>query len=116
MSISSEIGLDTDARRLALEVIATLVNVKTIAADQLLRRAGVTDDLARRFVGERDPVTNQKRSKREAGMIVLDALGETGEDGQVGLDPEDHRDCVAVGRLPLGARRISSASGGPEGP
>jgi hypothetical protein len=83
LSISSELTLDTDARRLALEVIATLVNVKTVAADQLLRRAGVNDDLIRRFIGERDPVTGQKRSKREAGTLVLDALGEIGEDGPV---------------------------------
>ena len=83
MSISSEITLDTDARRLALEVIATLVNVKTVAADQLLRRAGVNDDLIRRFISERDPITDQKRSKREAGTIVLDALSEIGEAGPV---------------------------------
>jgi hypothetical protein len=37
--------VDADARRLAIEAIATLVYVKKTAADQLLRRAGVPEDL-----------------------------------------------------------------------
>ena len=37
--------LDSDGKRLAIEVIATLVNVKKTAADQLLRRAGVTEQM-----------------------------------------------------------------------
>jgi hypothetical protein len=83
LSISSELSPDADSRRLALEVIATLVNVKTSAADQLLRRAGVKDDLIRRFLSERDPITGQRRSKREAGTMVLEALAKLGEDGPV---------------------------------
>lgn len=35
---------DADTRRLALEIIATLVNIKKNAADQLLVPAGVSDD------------------------------------------------------------------------
>lgn len=65
---------DSDARRLALEAIATLANIKSTAADLLLRRAGVSEALIRRFLTDRDPATSKKRSKREAGAIVLEEL------------------------------------------
>ncbi|MER9548345.1 hypothetical protein [Mesorhizobium sp. M0322] len=74
---------DADARRLALEAIATLVYVKKTAADQILRRAGVPEDLIRRFLTERDPATGEKRSKRDAGAIVLEELATTGADHAV---------------------------------
>jgi hypothetical protein len=62
---------NVDARRLALEAIATLAYVKKTAADQVLRRAGVPEDLILRFLTDRDPATGQKRSKRDAGALVL---------------------------------------------
>jgi len=74
---------DADARRLALEAIATLTYVKRTAADQLLRRAGVPEDLIRRFLTERDPATGEKRSKRDAGALVLDELARAGRDHEV---------------------------------
>lgn len=79
----SETPLAVDARRLALEIIATLVNVKKTAADRLLRPAGVQDELIRRFLWERDPSTGEKRSKREAGAVLLEALAVAGEEGSV---------------------------------
>lgn len=66
--------IDTDARRLALEVIATLVYVKKTAAEQVLRPAGIPEDLIRRFLTERDASTGDRRSKREAGASILDEL------------------------------------------
>ncbi|WP_114859758.1 hypothetical protein [Azospirillum brasilense] len=74
---------DADARRLALEAIATLVYVKKTAADQVLRRVGVPEDLIRRFLTERDPATGEKRSKRDAGALVLEELARTGGDHAV---------------------------------
>jgi hypothetical protein len=65
---------DVDARRLAIEVIATLVHIKKSAADLVLRRAGVPEDLIRRFLTERDTATGSKRSKREAGATLLQEL------------------------------------------
>lgn len=82
-STGIEAGTAADARRLALEVIATLINLKKNAADQLLRRAGVPDYLVRRFITDRDPSTGGKRSKREAGTIVLEELAKAGTDGAV---------------------------------
>lgn len=74
---------DADARRLALEVIATLVNVKTTAADRLLRQAEIPEELIRRFLTDRDPATGQKRSKRDAGALLLDELARRGTDHDV---------------------------------
>lgn len=81
----SEAGysVDADARRLALEIIATLVNIKKMAAERVLTPAGVPADLVLRFLNERDPTTGAKRSKREAGAVVLDALAALGLEGRV---------------------------------
>ncbi|HEX7711734.1 MAG TPA: hypothetical protein VF418_12450 [Sphingomonadaceae bacterium] len=76
---SNASSVDADARRLALEAIATLVYVKKTAAEQVLRRADVPEDLIRRFLTERDPATGEKRSKRDAGAMVLDELLRRGE-------------------------------------
>lgn len=75
--------IDADARRLALEVIATLVNLKRLAAERVLTPSGVPADLVRRFLTERDPTTGEKRSKREAGAVILDALAERGLEAEV---------------------------------
>ena len=72
-----------DFRRLALEIIATLVNIKRSAADQLLRRAGVPEDLIRRFLTDRDPSTGEKLSKRVAGTTVLDELARQDQESAV---------------------------------
>lgn len=72
-------AIDADARRLALEAIATLVNIKKSAADLVLRRAEVPEDLIRRFLTERDVATDAKRSKREAGTTILEELEARGE-------------------------------------
>jgi hypothetical protein len=76
-------GTDADSRRVALEVIATLVNVKRIAADLVLRPVGIPDDLIRRFLRERDPTTHDPLTKRQAGALILDELGRGGEDRSV---------------------------------
>jgi hypothetical protein len=78
-----ERGVAADARRLALEIIATLVNIKKTAAEQLLSKAGAPDDLVRRFLTERDAATGGKRSKREAGATMLEELAQTGADASV---------------------------------
>jgi hypothetical protein len=71
---------DADARRLALEVIATLCNVKKTCAELALRRADVPEDMILRFLTERDPTTGKTRSKREAGAVILDELACRGDD------------------------------------
>ena len=66
---------DANERRLAIEAIATLVHIKKSAADLVLRRVAVPEDLIRRFLTERDSATGGKRSKREAGATLLEELG-----------------------------------------
>ncbi len=72
--------IDADARRVALEAIATLANVKRIAADQVLRPVGIPDDLIRRFLRERDATTHEPLTKRQGGALILDELAQQGQD------------------------------------
>jgi hypothetical protein len=72
-----------DARRLAIEAIAVLVNVKRTAADLVLRPAGVPEQLITRFLTERDPATGRKRTKRESGAVILEELARSGADHDV---------------------------------
>lgn len=77
-AFDSALSHDSEARRLAVEVIATLVNVKRIAADQILRPAKVPDDLVRRFLTGNDATTGQPLTKRQAGALILDELARRG--------------------------------------
>ena len=72
--------IDADVRRVALEVIATLVNVKRIAADQVLRPVGIPDKLIGRFLRERDATTHEPLTKRQGGALILDELAQQGQD------------------------------------
>lgn len=72
--------LDADARRTALEVIATLVNVKRLAADHLLRPASVPQSLINTFINGRDATTDEPMTKRQSGALILEALARNGED------------------------------------
>ncbi|MER8896340.1 hypothetical protein [Mesorhizobium sp. M0676] len=81
MTDETVLSVDTDARRLALQIIASLVNVKKTAADLLLRRAGASDDLVRKFLSERNSVTGARQSKRESGAALIDELMRLGQDG-----------------------------------
>lgn len=76
-------GHAVEARRLAIEAIAKLVNVKKTAAELLLRRADVPEDLIRRFLTDRDPATGEKRSKRDAGSLLLEELASRAMDQEV---------------------------------
>lgn len=71
--------VDTDAQRLALEIVATLINVKKISADMLLKRSGVHSDLIKKFLVEKNPTTGEKRSKREAASALFESLSESGD-------------------------------------
>jgi hypothetical protein len=78
LNVEQTFGLEVEARRLAIEAIAKLVYVKKTAAERLLRPAGVPEDLIRRFLTECDSTTGKKRSKREAGALLLEELGRRG--------------------------------------
>ena len=63
--------------------MATLAHIKSIAADQLLRPAGVPEDLIRTFIKGRDAATGAALTKRQAGATILKELGCDGKDGPV---------------------------------
>lgn len=63
----------TDNRRLAIEIIATLVHLKRAMADLILRPAGIPEDLINTHLYRRDPSTGKLLSKREMAPGLLDA-------------------------------------------
>src|SRR6266436_292303 len=69
---------DADAHRLALEAIATLAHIKKIAADQVLRPAGIPEDLIKHFVRGRDATTGAALTKRQAGAFILEQMAREG--------------------------------------
>jgi hypothetical protein len=81
MSETADHTLDADARRTAFEIMATLVNVKRLAADHLLRPAGVPQPLIHKFINGRDPTTNEAMTKRQSGAFILEELARVGKDG-----------------------------------
>lgn len=66
----------TDSRRLAIEIIATLVHTKRPMATLLLRPAGVPEDLIAQYLYLRDSATGRVMSKREIAPLLLDRLKE----------------------------------------
>lgn len=72
-----------EARKHALEALATLVNIKRIAADRILRPAGISDPLITRFIKGKDASTGEALTKRQAGALILEELARDGRDGAV---------------------------------
>ncbi len=77
---SADFPANIEARKLALEAMATLVNVKKIAADRLLRPAGIPDDLIKLFLKGKDATTGELLTKRQAGALILEELGRDGKE------------------------------------
>jgi hypothetical protein len=63
-----------DEQRVAIEAIATLVNVKTVMAELLLKPAGVPSELFQPLLNRRSAETGQPLSKREIAPILIDTL------------------------------------------
>lgn len=79
MALGTHPGLDpdADAKRFAIQVIATLVNNKKNAARKVLEPAGVPAELIRRFLSELNPTTGERLTKREGAVLILDELART---------------------------------------
>jgi hypothetical protein len=73
----------TDAKRLAIEVVSTLANIKKEAAQRILAPSGVPQDLIQRFLKGRNQVTGDRLSKREGASIILDELDQRGADTSI---------------------------------
>lgn len=83
MSDASNGAPSVEVRKHALEALATLVNIKRIAADRILRPAGIPDVLIARFIRGKDATTGEPLTKRQAGASILDELARDGRDSAV---------------------------------
>jgi hypothetical protein len=64
-----------EARRLVIEVIATLVHVKHTMAELILKPAGIPPEVYRPLLYKNDPATGRVLSKRQIAPLILDAFG-----------------------------------------
>ncbi len=77
--------LRTDERRTVIQIIATLVHVKSTMVEKLLKPAGVPVEIYRPLFSRRDEATGKLLTKRQMAPLILDAL-------------EVRPDCSAVAR------------------
>lgn len=63
-----------DARRLAVEIIATLVHIKSTMVDMILKPSGITSDIYGPLLYKQDEVTGKTLSKRKIAPLILDAV------------------------------------------
>jgi len=68
-------NLSIEEQRVAIEAIATLVNVKKAMAELLLAPAGVPPEIYQSLLHRRDPSTGRPLSKREMAPLIVDAVG-----------------------------------------
>ena len=67
-----------EERRLAVEIIATLVYIKDTMAELLLKPAGVPAEVYRPLLNKRDEETGKALSKRKIAPLILDELERRG--------------------------------------
>ena len=66
--------LGVDERRVAVEIISTLVHIKSTLVELVFKPAGIPDDIYRGLLYKRDEVTGRAMSKRQIAPLVLDAI------------------------------------------
>lgn len=66
--------LGVDERRLAIEVIATLVHIKRVMAELILKPAGVPQEAYGPLLYRRDEATGKILSKRQIAPLILEAI------------------------------------------
>ena len=73
-----------EAKRLTIEIIATLVHVKNTMAKMILEPAGIPPEIYRGLLYKRDEATGRTLSKRQIAPLIVNALeGRPGCDGTV---------------------------------
>lgn len=63
-----------EGRKLAIEIVATLVHIKSTMADLLLRPAGVPAEVYRAVFQRRDEATGRPLTKRQMAPLILEVL------------------------------------------
>lgn len=66
--------INIEERRVAIEAIATLVNIKKMMAELILKPAGVSPEIYSHLLHKRDDYTGQRLSKREIAPLILEAV------------------------------------------
>jgi hypothetical protein len=66
--------ISIDDRRVAIEAIATLVNVKMIMAERILKPAGVPKEIYLPLLHKKNESTGQEFSKREIAPLILNSV------------------------------------------
>ena len=66
--------LGVEERRVAIEAIATLVNIRRAMAELILKPAGVPPEIYGPLLRERDETTGRPLSKRKMAPLILDAV------------------------------------------
>lgn len=66
--------LGIEERRLVIEVIATLVHIKKVMTELILKPAGVPNDVYKSLLYQRDESTGRPLSKRQIAPLILDAI------------------------------------------
>ena len=62
-----------EERRVAIEAISTLANLKNVMVDLILKRAGVPAEIYQPLLYRRDETTGRPLSKRKLAPLILDA-------------------------------------------
>lgn len=68
------IRTDVEVRRLAIEIIATLVNIKSTMSELILKPAGIPPELYKPLFKRCDDITGKLLSKRKIAPLILDGI------------------------------------------
>lgn len=66
--------INIEMRRLAIEVIATLVHIKNTMVELILKPAGVPSEAYKNLIYRRDETTGRTLSKRQIAPLILDEI------------------------------------------
>ncbi|MHA1305527.1 MAG: hypothetical protein DRP89_07890 [Candidatus Neomarinimicrobiota bacterium] len=75
--------ISVEVRRVAIEIIATLVHIKSTMSELILKPAGVSLEVYQPLLYRRDENTGKTLSKRQIAPLILDAI-------------ENRDDCIGV--------------------
>jgi hypothetical protein len=68
-----------ETRRLAIEIMATLANLKSNMAEFILKPAGIPVEVYKPLLHQVDDVTGKAKSKRQIAPLILDAVDNRGD-------------------------------------
>lgn len=76
-------AIGTEERRLVIEIITTLANLKNVMSDLILRPAGVPDNIYLDLRNRKDSVTGAPLTKRQMAPLILSSIDERDDCEQI---------------------------------